>query len=123
LGLSNSAGIFHLDGLNGANTPSDLIIGAPGPGGVYTNANASLAGNHPHNPFANQTATFTLAIAGVLASSTISNVVFSFGTTECVNVPGVPSTSPVPEPASVILLATLVAGVYLQKRRTLQRSV
>ena len=116
-GLSNTSGVFHLDGLNGTNTPSDLIIGAAGPGGVYTNANASLAGNGPHNPFANQTATFTLTVAGALASSTISNVVFSYGTTAGVNVNGVPTVAATPEPASVLMLGTLIAGALWMKRR------
>lgn len=38
--------------------PAELIIG-PGP---YTNANSSLAGNGPHNPFIDGTATFTILI-------------------------------------------------------------
>ena len=39
-------GTFHLDELcgkgNGCATPSELIIGPAGPGGVYTNANGSI---------------------------------------------------------------------------------
>jgi len=117
-GLSNTAGVFHLNGLNGTNTPSDLIIGAAGPGGVYTNANASLAGNGPHNPFVNQTATFTLTVAGALASSTISNVGFAFSTTpDCGTVNGVPTLAGTPEPASVLMLGTLIAGALWMKRR------
>src|SRR5262245_2667169 len=33
--------------------PAHLLIGPPGPGGTYGNANGSIAGNGPHNPFLN----------------------------------------------------------------------
>src|SRR5712692_3088103 len=46
--------------------PSQTIIG-PGP---YTNANASIAGNGPHNPFLNQTATFLITNATITSSTT-----------------------------------------------------
>jgi hypothetical protein len=44
--------------LNGA-TPAHTIIGPAGSGG-YTNADGSIAGNGPHNPSLDRTATFTL---------------------------------------------------------------
>ena len=50
-------GTIHLDDL-GFDGPEHTIIG-PGP---YTNANGSIAGNNPHNPFINQAATFTMAV-------------------------------------------------------------
>jgi hypothetical protein len=83
----------------GAAGPAHLIIGPPGPGGVYTNANGSIAGNKPHNPFLNQSATFT--ITGVTGTS-ITGVTFSFGTQSGDNVTGVPSTV-VPEPSTMAL--------------------
>ena len=38
------------------------------------------SGNGPHNPFVDQRATYTLDINGLIASDTISNLVFPFGT-------------------------------------------
>jgi hypothetical protein len=80
--------------------PAHLIIGPPGTGGTYSNANGSIAGNGPHNPFLNQTATFTLTAPNISASSTITSATFSFGTTSGVNVIG---QSVVPEPSSLVL--------------------
>ncbi|HEY1458524.1 MAG TPA: PEP-CTERM sorting domain-containing protein, partial [Casimicrobiaceae bacterium] len=102
---SNVAGGLQLDAL-GFVGPAGLILGPPGAGGVYTNANPSIAGNGPHNPFLNQTATFTVTVAGVTTNSNITSATFSFGTTAGVNVPGVlqlPSGK-IPEPASIALL-------------------
>ena len=91
--------------------PAELIIG-PGP---YTNANGSIAGNSPHNPFLYQTATFTLSGTGITSSTSVSNVVFSFGTQFGSDVTGTPGgggvtlgAGPVPEPGS----ATLAAGAF-----------
>jgi len=101
-GLNNNvAGGLQLDAL-GFIGPAGLIIGPPGPGGLYTNANASIAGNGPHNPFINQTATFTIDVTGVTAATNITSATFSFGTTAGINVPGVPPS--VPEPGTVTLL-------------------
>ena len=105
--LTNSAGTYHLNKLCGpCGGPAGLIIG-PGP---YTNANASIAGNGPHNPFANQTVTFTLALAGVTASTLISNVVFSFGTETGTNVA-------VPIPAAAWLFVSGLLGLIGIARR------
>jgi hypothetical protein len=108
--LTYGGGTFHLDKLCGKNTcgtPAGLIIG-PGP---YTNANGSIAGNKPHNPFVDQTATFTFLLAGVTANSVISNVVFSFGTETGTNVA-------VPIPAAVWLFASgLLALIGIARRR------
>jgi hypothetical protein len=102
--LTSSAGDYFLNGL-GANGPDQEIIGPPGGGGTYSNANASIAGNGPHNPFLNQTATFTLTIPGLPANAVISNVIFQFGT----GTDSVPGTV-VPEPASMLLLGTGLLG-------------
>jgi len=115
--LTNSAGVYHLNGLFGKGAggtgPHDLIIGPPGAGGIYSNANGSIAGNQPHNPFINQTATFTLALIGATSSTVISNVVFSFGTQEGSNV------AAVPVPAAVWLFASgliALAGIARRNR-------
>jgi hypothetical protein len=108
--FDNTAGTYHLNGLaNGSNTPAGLIIG-PGP---YTSANSSIAGNGPHNPFADQTATFTFALgagSGVDAATSIANVVFSFGTEAGDNIP-------VPIPAAVWLFGSGLLGLIGIARR------
>ena len=92
---------LHLDALGGSQA-DHLIIGAPGSGGTYSNANGSIAGNDPHNPFLNQTATFSISLAGITDETSISNVIFSFGTTEGAElVAGVPSGGPAPPPPAV----------------------
>jgi hypothetical protein len=105
--LTNAAGTYHLNKLCGAcGGPAGLIIG-PGP---YTAANGSIAGNTAHNPFADQTATFTLALAGVTADTLISNVVFSFGTETGTNVA-------VPIPAAIWLFGSGLLGLIGIARR------
>jgi hypothetical protein len=110
---------FHLNGLGtAANVPAYTIIGAPGPGGVYTNANGSIAGNNAHNPFLNQTATFTVTIPGLTSVSQITNVSISFGTTAGDNVP----VTNLPEPTTMMLLGTGLLGVAGVARRRFRKS-
>jgi hypothetical protein len=105
--------------------PAELIIG-PGP---YTNANGSIAGNSPHNPFLNQTATFILSGTGITSSTSVSNVVFSFGTQFGSDVTGTPSgggvtlgAGPVPEPGSATLAAGALGILALVLRRRHRRA-
>ena len=112
---SPATGSYLLNVLGTAIGPSHTILGVPGPGGIYTNAGGSIAGNDPHNPFLNQSATFTLNITGVTADTTLSNVIFSFGTAAGNNVPG--GGSSVPEPVSLSLVGGGLLALGLLRKR------
>src|SRR5437868_2491420 len=85
-GLNNNvSGGLQLTAL-GFGGPAGLIIGPAGAGGSFSLANGSIAGNNPHNPFINQTATFTLSIPGLTTDETVTGVGFSFGTTPGIEV-------------------------------------
>ncbi len=116
-GPSGASG-FELTVLGTATGPAHTILGAPGPGGVYTNANGSIAGNDPHNPFLNQTATFSLSIAGLTSVNQLTNINFSFNTVAGQFVPGIPQ---VPEPTSMLLLGTGLVGVAGAARRRFRK--
>jgi len=120
--LTSVGGIYHLNGIAGNpySGPDYLIIGPPAAGGSYTNANRSIAGNDPHNPFIYQSAVFTLGLVGMTQSTVISNVVFSFGTQAGSNVAGVPAGPDVPVvpiPAAAWLFGSgLIALVGMARR-------
>lgn len=116
---NNVLGGLQLNVLGTAIGPAHLIIGPPGPGGVYVNANGSIAGNPAHNPFLNQTATFLLNVPGVTVDSTVTSATFSFGTTAGINVPGIPpGTPPVPDGGTtVMLLGAAISGLVFIRRK------
>jgi PEP-CTERM motif len=97
-------------------TPAHLIIGPPG-GATYSNANGSIAGNSPHNPFLNQTATFTVNNSLITTNTTVTSATFSFGTTAGVDRPGIPQGPSVPEPSTCGLLGTGLVGLGLLRRK------
>jgi hypothetical protein len=121
--LNSTATGLQLDVLGTTTAPSHLIIGPPDGFNLYSNANGSIAGNGPHNPFLNGSATFLLDIAGVTADTTVTSATFSFGTTEGADlVPGTPPSA-VPEPRTSLTLAVLLGFMGLaQLRRSRVRS-
>jgi hypothetical protein len=117
-----SANGGHLDVLSGSGHagPAHTLIGAPGAGNNYSNANNSIAGNGPHNAFLNQSVTFTISGSSISANTMITSAQFFFGTT-----PGV-SVMAIPEPSTALLSAggTILLGMFAvyRSRRPRQRS-
>ena len=88
--------------------PNYAILGPTESGGTYSQANSSIAGNGPHNPFVGQTAVFTLTASGISAGSIVENVVFFFGTNM---ESSISSQAVVPLPSSVLMGLGLMSGL------------
>jgi hypothetical protein len=91
--------------------PGNTIIGFPdGNTDTYANANGSIAGNDPHNPFIFYQAWFYLEVPGIENTTTVTGALFSFGTQD------IPAG--VPEPWTLILLGIGLAGLAGTARRS-----
>jgi hypothetical protein len=91
---------------------------------IFSNANLDGLRNALHNPYLMGPVTFTFAYTG-LTDISITNVVFSFGTTGT-TVPGTPCTAGcgdilVPEPAPLALIA--IGMLALVGMRSMRRSI
>jgi hypothetical protein len=118
------SGVYLLNGLGGANNPAYSIIGPPDGSGNYSAAGGSIAGNGAHNPFINQTATWTFTIPNLVTSGpiTISHVVFSFNTTggdtfSCDDSGCGGGGQAVPEPVTLLLTGSGLIGMYFIRPR------
>ena len=94
----------------GGGQPDQMIL----PAGIpYTDANASITRNSKFNPFVDGSATFTLALAGVTAATTITGATFSFGTGP---IPLL-RVFHVPIPGTLPLFATGLLGLWALRRK------
>jgi hypothetical protein len=119
--LTSSGGGFVLQVLNTPEAPEHTIIGTSSngtySGGTYSNANPSIPGNGPHNPFLESGATFTLSISSVTSSTTTTSATFGFNTAAGDTLVGIHS---VPEPATemLFLIGAMSTAGFLCYRRS-----
>ncbi|MDP6637419.1 MAG: PEP-CTERM sorting domain-containing protein [Phycisphaerae bacterium] len=111
---------LHLHVLGTDVGPGHTLLGPPNEStNQYNNANGSIAGNKPHNPFLAESATFVLDIPGVTEDSVILGITFEFNTSPGSTITvGEPPL--IPEPATLSLLA--FGGLLILKRQRRRRS-
>ena len=103
--------------LGTSTAPTHTIIGPSDSGGIYSNANGSIKGNRPHNPFLAGPVTFDISVPGLHADAQITAVEFSFGTSEGTNFELIPPPT-VPEPSTFLLLGAGLGGLVFIRRRS-----
>lgn len=111
-GLSKVGSDLKLNLLGMPTAPNHTIIGPPGAGNLYSNANSSIK-NGTHSPFFGESATFTLSVPGVTAASTVTSATFQFNTSGGNMVLG----NTAPEPASGAMVMTIALAALGIRRR------
>jgi|SRR5579871_513089 len=114
---------FEFDDLSGSGHagPAHTVIGLPDSNSKYVNANSSITGNGPHNPFVTRTAEFILHYNGGLsANSHISQVTIQFGTTDGSS--QFQAFSEAPEPSPFVLSGILLSAIVLGRKYTRRRA-
>ena len=112
-----------LEVLGTPEAPAHTIIGTSSngtySGGTYSNANASIAGNGPHNPFLESGATFLLSFPTVTASTTVTTATFSFGTaagnTLTATASGSATATPEEVPTALVGVGLLAIGILRRR--------
>jgi hypothetical protein len=104
----------------GGGQPDQMILPL---GASYPDANNGITGDKnpgQFNPFVDGPATFTLALSGVTANTTLSSVSFSFGTSPDTFLSGliIPPRPPVevPEPPTLALMGAVLLIVFGVRR-------
>jgi len=124
---SGGQGTFTINGSTilmsalGGGQPDHMLTPDIANGGTYTNVNKGVSN---FNPSTIGTATFTLNLSGVTGTTTVSDVVFSFGTGPETFVSGGPSGGPpVPEPSTLVLTLCGLGSFGLARLRSRRQAV